>query len=86
MMTWKQKIAEDRMYEVRKWIWDAEAEDYIIKSECDLTFNEAKKIFDESKVGGIHEQIDLIREYCDDFSEKIAMKDRDFETWDRDEM
>lgn len=86
MMTWKQKIEEDRMYEVRKWRWDAKADDYVIESECDLTFEEAKAIFDKSVVGGIHDQIDLYREYCDDFSEKIALKTVGFETWDRDEM
>lgn len=82
-MTMKQKIAEDRMYEVRKWRWDAKADDYVIESECDLTLEEAKEIFHKSVVGGIHEQIDLIQEYSDDFSEKIACKDEFGETWDR---
>lgn len=86
MMTWEQKIIEDRMYEVRKWRWDAEADDYVIESEYDLTFEEAKNKFDESVVGCIHDQVDLIREYYADFSEKIALKTVGFETWNRDEM
>lgn len=86
MMTMKQKIAEDRMYEVRKWKWDAKADDYVIEGEYDLTLEEAKKIFDASVVGGIHDQIDIIQEYNDDFSEKIAYKIVGFETWDKDEM
>lgn len=86
MMTWKQKCEEERFYEVRRWRWNSLTEEYDIDTDSDLTFEEAKKLFDSTKIGCIHDQVDIYREWSEDYIEKIALKDADFETWDKDEM
>lgn len=86
MMTWKQKCEEERFYEVRKWTWNSTIEEYDITATEDLTFEEAKEMFDSIDVGVIHDQVDIYREYSPEYMEKIALKCTDYETWDRDEM
>lgn len=85
-MSWKQKCEEKRFYEVRKWRWNAATEEYDIDADSDLTFEEAKAIFDSIDVGRIYDQVDIYQDFSEDLCERIALKDTMVETWDQDEM
>ena len=52
----------------------------------DLTLDEATRYFNKTRVDGLHDQVDIFREYSEDYSEKIALKCKDYETWDRNEL
>ena len=86
MMTWKQKCEEERFYYTRLWIWNPKTEEYDTKRLDDLTLDEAKRYFNKTDMDGLHDQLDIYQEYSEDYSEKIASKCKDYETWDRDEL
>lgn len=86
MLTWKQKCEQERFYEVRKWRWNPKTEEYDQDVDSDLTFEEAKRIFDSIKVGYIYDQVDIYQDFSEDYCERIALKDTAFETWNPDEM
>lgn len=86
MLTWKQKCEEERFYYTRLWKWNQKTEEYDVIGLDDLTLEEATKYFNKIRVDGLNDQVDIFREYSDDFSEKIATKCKDFETWDRSEL
>ena len=90
MMTWKQREAEERFFEVREWYWDAKRNEYGLRVVAtELTILEAEELFDGTEVTLDIPQIDIFEEHQHSF-EKIAMKvlenDGVFITWDKDEM
>lgn len=87
-MSWKQKCEEERVFYVNRWRWNAASEEYDIVSNDNLTFEEAKAIFDHTKCGCEYDQVDLFRETSEDTCEKIALKNEAFPdgTWDQSEM
>ena len=88
MMTWKQKCEEERFYYIIEWNYTGDDNEPYDRN-CvarDLTLEEAKTMFNKYKVDGIHDQVEIWQEFSEECVEKIALKDRDFETWDRDEM
>ena len=92
MMTLRQKKREGRFYEVVMWEWDEKQEEYAPKSYCDLTLEEATKLFKDSEVSVDVSQIEIRREpmHEDDDTEiiarKVSMTDGPWETWDKAEM
>lgn len=85
-MTWKQKCDEERFYYTRLWKWNPQKEQYDVIGLDGLTFDEAKRYFNKIDMNGLNDQVDIYREYSEEYSEKIAMKCKDYETWDRSEM
>ena len=86
MMTWKQKCEEERIYYTILWKWNPKREEYDIKGCDDLTFEEAKRYFDKTRIEGLTEQVEIFRELSEEEVEIIARKYEGYETWDRDEL
>ena len=85
-MTWKQKCEEKRFYYTVLWKWNPNREEYDIIGHDDLTFEEAKRYFDKTRIEGLTEQVEIFRELSEEEVEIIARKYEDYETWDRDEL
>ena len=71
MLTWDEKVRENRIYGVARWIdrndRDYEDEPYEIRWDGELTFEEAKELYDEIELTCDIPQAKLIREgYTDD--------------------
>ena len=72
MMTLRQKKREGRFYEVVMWEWNEQQEEYAPKSYCDLTLEEATKLFKD-------DDTEII-------ARKVSTTDGPWETWDKAEM
>ena len=86
MMTWKRKCEEERFYYTRLWKWNPQTEEYDVIGLDDLTLEEAKKYFNKINVDGLNDQVDIYRKKSENYSEKIALKCKDYETWDKSEL
>lgn len=75
MMTWKQREAEERFFEVREWYLDANRNEYRVRIMGEeLTILEAEELIDGAEITTFTPQYDLYEEHRHSY-EKIACKD-----------
>ena len=75
MMTWKQREEEERFFEVKEWYWDADRNEYGVRTLGEeLTILEAEELMDGAEITTFTPQYDLYEEHRHS-CEKIAAKD-----------